>query len=81
MDFGYWYYDWFDSIIKVKSINTVNDTIESDSNADYGIRDKQRYYFLIYYKSLILQENITLIDKKEFYTFILRLQWKIQRYS
>lgn len=43
--FGYWCYDWADSTVKVKSIDTVNATIESDSNATYGISDKQRYYF------------------------------------
>lgn len=44
--FGYWCYDWADSTVKVKSIDIVNATIESDSNATYGISDNQRYYFL-----------------------------------
>lgn len=43
--FGYWRYDWSDYTVKVKSIDTINSTIESDSNATYGISDNQRYYF------------------------------------
>lgn len=44
--FGYWYQDWYDTTVKVKSINKSNTTIESDSNPYYGIRNNQRFYFV-----------------------------------
>ncbi|MBP1964885.1 Ig-like domain-containing protein [Paenibacillus aceris] len=42
--FGYWRYDWADDNLKIKSIDTVNKTIEAIQPSMYGVISGQRYY-------------------------------------
>lgn len=42
--YGYWYYDWADSSVPVKSINTAKGTITSVSPSLYGVKPGQRFY-------------------------------------
>jgi hypothetical protein len=43
--FGYWNYDWYDSIVKVRTITQENNTVESENNIPFGIKNNQRFYF------------------------------------
>ncbi len=42
--FGYWYYDWADSSVPVKSINTAKGSITSTIPSVYGVKPGQRFY-------------------------------------
>ena len=44
--FGYWYQDWADETIQVASIDTTGMVVtEQGPKHNYGLRDKQRFYF------------------------------------
>lgn len=44
--FGYWYHNWWDSTVKVNSIDTINKQIKISENINYGVKSNQRYYYL-----------------------------------
>ena len=45
--FGYWQFDWADSYVKLKSVDTANHTLETGGIVDeFGVRKGQRWYAL-----------------------------------
>ncbi|MEN8230110.1 MAG: right-handed parallel beta-helix repeat-containing protein [Bacteroidota bacterium] len=43
---GYWVYDWWDEVLKIKSINTNSREIYPQSDSRYGFQKDARYYFM-----------------------------------
>ncbi len=43
--FGYFKYDWEDSTIRIKSLDSENKTVTLEHNCMFGMKDRARYYF------------------------------------
>lgn len=52
MMYGYWFYDWAPSAMKVREINGLDQTITGEPPNTYGIRTNQRYYFYNVFEEL-----------------------------
>jgi uncharacterized protein YjdB len=43
--FGYWFWDWADGNLKIRTLDTANKQITADHPSNYGIKLGQRYYY------------------------------------
>lgn len=42
---GYWRYNWWDDIVKLNKVDALDNSIETNKGSEFGIAEKQRYYY------------------------------------